>query len=571
MKTSYCSNCQATVKVGHDYGASYSDVYYCVDCDESINYNFKFCILAAGKGTRNNDVDGLHKALLPLENKPVISHIIDKLDKKIEVVIAVGYKSEQIKSYLDNVHTDRKITYVDVDNYDGIGAGPGYSLLCCKDELQLPFVFTSVDTIVKEDVAFNYIGNNWLGVSEVDVENSMDYCLVRGSKYLDGLYYGTGNRAYIGMAGIYDYNEFWNALEDRKIMKDEYQVIHGFDGLDNIKLIDFTWYDTGNNKSYHETKKVFCDDVVANKSDEAIFIDKNKVVKYFNDSGKAKKRIKRAEYLNGNCPKIEQINDNMYSYNFVEGDLLSNIHDETLMWKFLTYCKNNLWLHKEKDEMFLDNCKEMYETKTKSRVKSLSGSELDNIKMVNGVEVKPIEEMLDEINWSRFYVDSIPTLFHGDLQPENILYDNVNNKFVLIDWRQQFGESLKVGDVYYDLSKLYHAILINGQTILQDMFDCQITGNKANVSFYAKSNLVFLNEIFRDFCHKNDYKWGKVKLLGILHYFSICTLYDNFKDGKYGKFLFLYGKYQLAKLINRSENAETEVNQFIQKRVGRGI
>ena len=45
----------------------------------------------------------------------------------------------------------------------------------------------------------------------------------------------------------------------------------------------------------------------------------------------------------------------------------------------------------------------------------------------------------------------------------------------------------------------------------------------------------------------------------------------HFKDGKYGKFLFLYGKYQLAKLINRSENAETEVNQFIQKRVGRGI
>ena len=29
----------------------------------------KVCILAAGKGTRNNSVKGLHKALLPLENK----------------------------------------------------------------------------------------------------------------------------------------------------------------------------------------------------------------------------------------------------------------------------------------------------------------------------------------------------------------------------------------------------------------------------------------------------------------------------------------------------------------------
>ena len=88
-----------------------------------------------------------------------------------------------------------------------------------------------------------------------------------------------------------DYDDFWKALEDRKILKDEYQVIHGFDGLDNIKLIDFTWYDTGNNKSYHETKKIFGNDVVANKSDEAIFIDKGKVVKYFNDSKKAKLRV----------------------------------------------------------------------------------------------------------------------------------------------------------------------------------------------------------------------------------------------------------------------------------------
>mgnify|MGYP000682190638 CR=1 FL=1 len=102
----------------------------------------------------------------------------------------------------------------------------------------------------------------------------------------------------------------------------------------------------------------------------------------------------------------------------------------------------------------------------------------------------PHKEMLDEIDWSKFYKDALPTLFHGDLQPENILFDFTKQNFVLIDWRQQFGDSLKVGDVYYDLAKLYHAIMINGQTILQDMFDCKINGNEASVSFYAKSNLV---------------------------------------------------------------------------------
>ena len=92
MKTAYCNHCESHVKVFSDFGHAHEFLYYFVDCDTEVSYNFKFCILAAGRGTRNNDVDGLHKALLPLENKPIISHIIEKLDKKIEIVIAVGYK-----------------------------------------------------------------------------------------------------------------------------------------------------------------------------------------------------------------------------------------------------------------------------------------------------------------------------------------------------------------------------------------------------------------------------------------------------------------------------------------------
>ena len=178
----------------------------------------KFCILTAGKGTRNDNIVNLHKALLPLENKPVISHIIDKLDNDIEIVIAVGYKSEQIISYVKTVHYDRKIIFVEVDNYDDIGSGPGYSLLCCKSKLQEPFTFTSVDTLVKGDIDFMNIGENWLGVSSINVEDSLNYCLVSGGKYLDKLYYGSGNSAYIGMAGVYDYESYWKKLSDANII-----------------------------------------------------------------------------------------------------------------------------------------------------------------------------------------------------------------------------------------------------------------------------------------------------------------------------------------------------------------
>ncbi len=554
MKTTFCKNCQSHTRIYSDFGSQYEFVYYCVDCNNRVSFNYKFCILCAGKGTRNNDVDGLHKALLPLENKPVISYLIDKLDPKVEIVIAVGYKSEQIKTYLDEVYSNRKITYVDVENYDGVGSGPGLSLLSCKEELQEPFIFTSVDTIVKEDSVFNFVGDNWLGVSEVPVENSMDYCLVKGSKYLDSLYYGTGNRAYIGMAGIYDYNDFWSSLEDRKIMKDEYQVIHGFDGLKDIRLIDFTWYDTGNNKSYNDTKKVFNNDIVANKSDEAIFIHEDKVIKYFNNPEKVQKRIERTKYLSDMCPDISFVNDNMYSYDYINGDLFSNITDETLMKKFLDDCQSKLWFSSKEYDGFYEDCKEMYETKTKQRLSKLFNSELDKVKLINGVEVQPIEKMIDKINWSDVYDKAISTSFHGDLQPENVIYDNKTNSFVLIDWRQSFGNSIEYGDVYYDLSKIYHAILINGQTILKDMFDFSRTGQSVTLDFYAKSNLVSFMSIFKQFCQDNNYSWKNVELLGILHYLNICTLYDNFKSGKYGNFLFLYGKYLLTKYQKEVNN-----------------
>ena len=196
---------------------------------------------------------------------------------------------------------------------------------------------------------------------------------------------------------------------------------------------------------------------------------------------------------------------------------------------------------------FKGDCFEMYNVKTYQRVKKLMNTELDKVKYINGIKVRPIKEMLDDIDWESLRDKAIPSYFHGDLQPENILYDTSNKEFTLIDWRQSFGLNLKVGDVTYDLGKLYHAILINGQSILKDLFDYNRTGYSAELNFYAKNNLINFMEILKEFCSEQGYDWKRVELIGILQYFNICTLYDNFKNGRYGNFLFLYGKYLLAK------------------------
>ena len=66
------------------------------------------------------------------------------------------------------------------------------------------------------------------------------------------------------------------------------------------------------------------------------------------------------------------------------------------------------------------------------------------------------------MNWFKI-CDGIPINFHGDLQPENIILNNEKIKF--IDWRDNFGGNIKFGDIYYEFSKLDHALIINGEKI----------------------------------------------------------------------------------------------------------
>ena len=512
--------------------------------------NFKLCILAAGRGTRNTSIVGLHKALLPLENRPVISHILDKVEKDVEVVIPVGYKSNQIKTYLSHVHSDRNITFIDVDNFDGVGSGPGYSLLQCKDALDCPFVFIAADTVLGDDDFIDGVTENWAGVSKIDREISSSYCLIEGDGFLKRFYYGDGDTAFIGIAGIKDHDLFWKSLENNVIIKNERQVIHGFDELKDIRLKLFGWHDTGNNDAYELARKKFKNEVVANKSSEAIFIDNENVVKYFDDRNRAKLRLDRIDFLGDTCPDVIQLSPNMFSYKFIKGEMLSNLRNEKYFHNFLDFFKENFLSNSfEKDDAFLNDCMTMYESKTRERMKYFSGTSLDNIKSINGVKVDTIENIISKIDWNSIYKKSISSVFHGDLQPENIIYDISKNRFFTIDWRESFGNSVESGDAYYDLGKLYHGLIINGQTILKGNYLISEAGEASSIEFPIRSNLFSCLVVLKSFCVNNNLCWSNVKLIGILNFINISPLYQNFDNGRYGRFLFLLGKLMLTRML----------------------
>ena len=78
---------------------------------------YKVLIPSAGLGTRLGEFSkNLNKALVQVDNKPVISHVIEKFPKHIEIVIALGHKADSLKQYLLSAHSDRNITIVTINN-----------------------------------------------------------------------------------------------------------------------------------------------------------------------------------------------------------------------------------------------------------------------------------------------------------------------------------------------------------------------------------------------------------------------------------------------------------------------
>jgi len=295
--------------------------------------NYKVCILAAGIGGRMNELSAyINKAILPVNFKATISYIVEKFPEDIEIIIAVGHRKETIIDYLSLAHPERKFTYVEIDKYVGPGTGPGYSLLKCRDYLKCPFVFSTSDTMVIEDIPLP--DRNWFGIAPV--KETEPYCTVKIKNnlicQLDDKIKTNNKFAFIGLAGVYDYEDFFLALERNKdIISGEIQVSNGFKKLIEKQLVPngFTWFDTGTFENYTETDKNFSGNDKKfdfSKGNEFIYFVNNRVIKFFADENIAKNRCQRAEkYLKGLCPDIEKQKGSFYSYQKVNGHTLYSV------------------------------------------------------------------------------------------------------------------------------------------------------------------------------------------------------------------------------------------------------
>ena len=526
---------------------------------------YKYCILAAGAGHRNFFSKNSHKALLPLGNRSVLSLLLEKMDSKIPIVMAIGHNGELLQEYMSLVHPNLRVTYVMIDKIEGPGTGPGYSLLQCKQELMCSFVLLNCDSYVEQKIPGP--DENWMGVSKVSVPEP--YCLMgtRGElveAILDKPSYreiaespyepeDTLNNAFTGLAGILNYETFWDGLEANPVEKaGELQVSNGFEALisKTLKVHRFyEWLDTGTDKSYSVAIERIGKNQVLLKPEEFIYFENDRVIKFFANAAMAKNRVYRASKLKGIVPEIQNHTEHFFSYKFVPGKMLSEISDIYQFRKLLEISESSLFvpveLNPEQKTQFKQHCKEFYYNKTLNRLDNYYQIRpvQDREHLINGLAVPKLSDLLKEVDWEKLS-EGIPTLFHGDFQPENIICNE--EQFTFIDWRQDFNGELEFGDLYYDFAKLHHALILNANMIRNNEYMVKREGGYVEFELNIKSNLLEFLFVFEKYIKEKGYDIIKVKTLSALMYLNIAPLHHT----PYSELLYFLGKRFLYNILH---------------------
>lgn len=508
---------------------------------------YKVLLPTAGVGARlENMTKFLNKSLVSIAGKPALARIIDMFPESTEFVIPIGYKAELIKEFTYLAYPRRKFYFSKVNPFEGAGSGLGLSILTCKQYLQEPFIFCSCDTLVMEKIPS--IDCNWMGYGKRN-----DISLYRTLQCHNGKVVNINEKGkigknihpYIGLAGIYDYKKFWNAMEKGKDLAISQGEVFGFRKLleEGVKAYKFTWMDTGVKNELEKTRSYYAKADAPNileKENEAIWFLDQQVIKYSDDLKFIADRVKRAELLEGFIPRVIDHTQHMYSYSYVDGIVMSKCATMPIFKELLSFSKS-FWKKTDLDEagveQFHKDCLKFYKNKTYERVNLFYEKfhKIDGEESINDIPMPTLRVMLDNIDWD-WVAKGLAGRFHGDFHFENILYGKEG--FTFLDWRQNFGQSLGVGDIYYDFGKLLHGLIVCHELITKNKYWIEWTESEIHFELYRKQSLVNCERYFYEWLEQNEYDVKKVKVITALIFLNIAGLHHY----PYGLMLYALGK-----------------------------
>lgn len=565
-------------------------------------------IPAAGRGQRMLSMtDNCPKSMLPVANKPLIAHHIEKLlSQNInDIYIVVGYKKEVLIEYVSKIYGKRdnvNITFIEQKELLGLA----HAIKLAMDKINLD-EFTKIfitlgDCIVQDDNIYANIKANNSFVVYKEVEDYSRWCLLQMDNsnniitFIDKPDEEPEDKN--AVVGVYYFNNsklFYESLKtiiknDIKI-KNEFQLssammeyIHTFEEiLKGVKCEK--WFDFGEIETYNESKKHFNLARCFNNVDYS----NNSIIKKSSNYNKIQREIlwflSLPKQLQSYVPKLVDyslIDDNVYyELEYVNGSTLQELfvcnyltcEDWNKILKLIddAICRFKFTSNTHSSDLFtflsksINTRVSMIKQSSNLIVSKLLDSH--NPLIINGNNYLNLEKLLsyimDRLNKLKSNSEKYSQIIHGDLVFSNIIYDIGSNQIKLIDPRGNFNGDIVYGDIRYDIAKLAQCIVGKYDYIVNDLFDInweadRIDGcDSIHYEIYDFNNKCDITPILYKMIDKYDCSITEILFITAIQFLTMIPLHSenvNHQLLMYVKFVELMNQcYERDKIVEKYE------------------
>ncbi len=211
----------------------------------------KAFILAAGKGTRMRPLTvNTPKPLLPVGGKPIIQHLIDNMEEKVdEIIILLGWRGEMIK---ETVHSEEaEIKFTQQEKLLGTADAISHAEEFMDDR----FICLNGDIVITKRDLHDFIDffsdkdHSVLGMTEVKDPESYGVIITEEEKVTDIIEKPKRPESDLINAGIYGFTmDIFEAIKKtEKSSRGEYEITDSLQILIDHKLLGFEisegWYE----------------------------------------------------------------------------------------------------------------------------------------------------------------------------------------------------------------------------------------------------------------------------------------------------------------------------------------
>ena len=494
--------------------------------------------------------------LIPLNGKPVIFRIIDKLIdegfKKIS--ITVGYKKEILEQIVKEQYKNQcDLEFISTD----FKKPPGNSIKTATNNCnERKLLIILGDTLIENNlIDLVNKGKNFVITSQ-EFSHTKNWCVVtKRENEIEEIFDKeelANNGKYHALVGCYFINN-QNLLKNVLSEFSDNQKLEISSIIEKIKekegfQLEFAkkWHDVGHLENYYSTKQFVLktryfnklqfeqlgENVIKTSTNKEKLIDE---IKWYDeipedvldlvpkkiDSSTQEKPFIKLEYIKH--PTLSEL----WLYSEFPVDFWKKIMQE-LFGIIQRFKKYNLNVTKQEYHS-------MYLEKTLNRINQVIEEDkifrkifdqdfifINNKKLKNWNLMKnKIEEKIDKM-----YNENDNCLIHGDLYFANILYNSEKNIFKLIDPRGIWGNTIG-GDIKYDIAKIRHSVV--------GCFDI-ITNGLYSIKYERKNEIefnVFKPKNYEIICNELDNnierRWNldEIKMIEGLLFISMLPLHSD--------------------------------------------